>query len=145
PYTTLFRSDDDDKTQIYDKDTQAAAQSLLQPVAPGLSMPVITGRPPPPMSRPPGAIMPPGMAPPTAPFTTRTTVPPTPEASFAMPAPAAPNQRLPYLFALAAAVIVALLIGFILPKKGSLTVTVAGPGNRELAAVEVIVDSKVRC
>ncbi len=136
--------DDDDKTQIYDKDTQAAAQSLLQPATTALSLPVIAGRPPPPMSRPPGAIMPPGMLPQTG-FGGRTTVPPTPDASFAMPAPAVPSQRLPYAFAIAAAVIVAVLIWFMLPKKGSLTVTVAGPGNKELSAVEVIVNSKVRC
>ena len=143
--------DDDDKTQIYDKDTQAAAQSLLQPVTllqPGttsISMPALSGRPPPPMSRPPGAIMPPGMLPQTG-FSGRTTAPPTPDAGFAMPTQTAPSQRLPYVFALAAAVIVAVLIWFMLPKKGSLTVTVAGgPGNKELAAVEVIVNNKVRC
>jgi serine/threonine-protein kinase len=96
------------------------------------------------MSRPPGAIMPPGMLTPTG-FSGRATAPPTPEASFAMPAPVVPNQRLPYAFALAAAVIVAVLIWFMLPKKGSLTVTVAGPGNKELSAVEVIVNNKVRC
>jgi len=137
--------DDDDKTQIYDKDTQAAAQSLLQPVTNALSLPVISGRPPPPMSRPPGAIMPPGMLAQTGAFSGRATTPPTPDASFAMPAPAAPSQRLPYAFAFAAAVIVAALIWFMLPKKGSLTVTVAGPGNKELSAVEVIVNNKVRC
>jgi hypothetical protein len=132
--------DDDDKTTIYDKDTQAAAQSLLQPV-PGLS-----GRPPPPMSRPPGAIMPPGMVPPGNPFATRTTAPPVQDASFVLPAQPAPNQRLPYVFALAGAVLVALLIWMVLPKKGSLTVTVAGGiGNKAPAAVEVIVDNKVRC
>lgn len=137
--------DDDDKTQIYDKDTQAAAQSLLQPVPAGLSLPGMSGRPPPPMSRPPGAIMPPGYIPPGGGFASRTTVPPTPDASFAMPVQAAPNQRLPYLFAIAAAVIVGALFWFMLPKKGSLTVTVAGAGNRELAAVEVVVDNKLRC
>jgi serine/threonine-protein kinase len=134
--------DDDDKTQVYDKDTQAAAQSLLQPALAGLP-----GRPPPPMSRPPGAILPPGVLPPGAAFGSRTTVPPSPhDASFVLPAPAAPSQRLPYLFAFVGAVVVALLIWVMLPKKGGLTVTVAGgPGNKELAAVEVIVDNKVRC
>ncbi len=134
--------DDDDKTQVYDKDTQAAAQSLLQPALPGLP-----GRPPPPMSRPPGAIMPPGMLPPGAAFAPRTTVPPMlQDASYALPVPAAPSQRLPYLFAAIGAILVAALFWVLLPKKGGLTVTVAGgPGNKELAAVEVIVDNKVRC
>ncbi len=132
--------DDDDKTQVYDKDTQAAAQSLLQPALPGL-----IGRPPPPMSRPPGAILPPGVLPPGAAFAPRTTIPPQ-DATYALPAPAAPSQRLPYLFAAIGAVLVAALFWVLLPKKGGLTVTVAGgPGNKELAAVEVIVDNKVRC
>jgi hypothetical protein len=135
--------DDDDKTQVYDKDTQAAAQSLLQPALPGL----LSGRPPPPMSRPPGAILPPGVLPPGAAFGNRTTIPPSPQdGSFVIPAPVVPNQRLWYLFAIAGAVVVALLIWVLLPQKGGLTVTVAGgPGNKELAAVEVIVDNKVRC
>jgi hypothetical protein len=134
--------DDDDKTTIYDKDTQAAAQSLLQPVVPGL-----IGRPPPPMSRPPGAIMPPGVILPGTGFGGRTTIPPTPhDASYALPAQPVPSQRLPYIFALAGAVIVAVLFWMVLPKKGTLTVTVAGgPGNKPPAAVEVIVDNKVRC
>lgn len=134
--------DDDDKTTIYDKDTQAAAQSLLQPVTHGLA-----GRPPPPMSRPPGAILPPGVVLPGTGFGARTTIPPTPhDASFALPMQPAPSQRLPYIFALAGAVIVAVLFWMVLPKKGTLTVTVAGgPGNKPPAAVEVIVDNKVRC
>jgi serine/threonine-protein kinase len=134
--------DDDDKTQVYDKDTQAAAQSLLQPALPGL-----VGRPPPPMSRPPGAILPPGVLPPGAAFVPRTTIPPSPQDSaFALPPQPVPSQRLPYLFAAIGALVVATLFWVLLPKKGGLTVTVAGgPGNKELAAVEVIVDNKVRC
>jgi serine/threonine-protein kinase len=134
--------DDDDKTQVYDKDTQAAAQSLLQP-----ALPSITGRPPPPMSRPPGAILPPGVLPPGAAFAPRSTIPPTPQdATYAMPPQPAPSQKLPYLFAVLSTVLVAALVWVLLPKKGGLTVTVAGgPGNKELAAVEVIVDNKVRC
>jgi serine/threonine-protein kinase len=134
--------DDDDKTQVYDKDTQAAAQSLLQP-----ALPSITGRPPPPMSRPPGAILPPGVLPPGAAFAPRSTIPPTPQdATYALPPQPAPSQKLPYLFAVLSTVLVAALVWVLLPKKGGLTVTVAGgPGNKELAAVEVIVDNKVRC
>jgi hypothetical protein len=134
--------DDDDKTQVYDKDTQAAAQSLLQPALPSL-----VGRPPPPMSRPPGAILPPGVLPPGAAFAPRATIPPSPhDPTFALPVQPAPSQRLPYLFAAVGAVLVAALFWVLLPKKGGLTVTVAGgPGNKELAAVEVIVDNKVRC
>jgi hypothetical protein len=134
--------DDDDKTQVYDKDTQAAAQSLLQPALPGL-----TGRPPPPMSRPPGAMLPPGVLPPGAAFAPRTTIPPTPhDGTYALPAQPVQSQKLPYVFALIGAMLVAALFWVLLPKKGGLTVTVAGgPGNKELAAVEVIVDNKVRC
>jgi len=135
--------DDDDKTQIYDKDTQAAAQSLLQPVV-GTDL---LGRPPPPMSRPPGAILPPGVLGGAAAFGARTTVPPSPqEVSFSLAPQATPSQRLPYALAFAGALVVALLAWFMLPKKGALTVTVAGgPGNKELSAVEVVVDNKLRC
>jgi hypothetical protein len=136
--------DDDDKTQIYDKDTQAAAQSLLQPAAPGGSL----GRPPPPMSRPSGALLPMGVIPPGSAFGNRSTSPPAHDASFLVPSQPAPSQRLllPYLFAFVGMIVVAMLIWVMLPKKGGLTVTVAGgPGNKELAAVEVIVDNKVRC
>jgi hypothetical protein len=134
--------DDDDKTQVYDKDTQAAAQSLLQPALPGLP-----GRPPPPMSRPPGAILPPGVLPPGAAFAPRTTIPPSPQdAIYALPAAPAPSQKLPRVFMFLSAVLIGALVFVLLPKKGGLTVTVAGgPGNKELAAVEVIVDNKVRC
>ena len=60
----------------------------------------------------------------------------------ALPAQPASSQRLPYVFAALSAVLVAALFWVLLPKKGGLTVTVAGgPGNKELAAVEVIVDN----
>ncbi|HVZ31437.1 MAG TPA: carboxypeptidase regulatory-like domain-containing protein [Polyangiaceae bacterium] len=127
---------------MYDKDTQAAAQSLLQPVRQDL-----LGRPPPPMSRPPGVFLPPGALTPGTALGGRTTAPPSPQdAVFSMPPQPANNQRFAYALALVAALIVALLLWFMLPKKGALTVTVAGgPGNRELSAVEVVVDNKLRC
>jgi hypothetical protein len=135
--------DDDDKTTIYDKDTQAAAQSLLQPVA-GTDL---LGRPPPPMSRPPGNILPPNVLGTGSAFGGRITSPPSPaDATFSLPPQPAGSQRLPYALAVAAAMIVALLAWFMLPKKGALTVTVAGgPGNKELSAVEVVLDNKLRC
>ncbi|MEY2934576.1 MAG: hypothetical protein RL033_5325 [Pseudomonadota bacterium] len=134
--------DDDDKTTIYDKDTQAAAQSLLQPVLTS----DLLGRPPPPMSRPPGAILPPGVLNPGASLGGRITAPPSAEASFSLPPQPTPNQRLPWALAVAGALLVALLAWFMLPKKGALTVTVAGgPGNKELSAVEVLLDGKLRC
>jgi hypothetical protein len=89
------------------------------------------------------------MVPPGVVFGSRTTVPPAPlDPSFAMPVQPAPpsNRLLPYFFALAGAVILALLTWLVLPKKGSLTVTVSGgSGNKPPAAVEVIVDNKIRC
>lgn len=135
--------DDDDKTTIYDKDTQAAAQSLLQPVI-GSD---VLGRPPPPMSRPPGNIMPPGVLNTGAQFGARITSPPSPrDATFSLPPPQTSTQRLPWALAIAGTLIAALLVYFALPKKGALTVTVAGgPGNKELSAVEVVLDNKLRC
>ncbi len=133
--------DDDDKTTIYDKDTQAAAQSLLQPVPSDL-----LGRPPPPMSRPPGAILPPGVLTPGASLGGRVTAPPSPHDAFSLPPQPTPNQRLGWALAVLGALVVALLAWFMLPKKGALTVTVAGgPGNKELSAVEVLLDGKLRC
>jgi hypothetical protein len=133
--------DDDDKTTIYDKDTQTAAQALLQPAYAAAAQP---GRPPPPMSRPPGAMMPPAQG-----IVTRTTAPPIPrDATFSIP-PAAPMpamNRLQWLgMALVVSVCVGVLVYLLLPKKGSLTVTVAGPANRPLEQVEIIVDGRVRC
>jgi PEGA domain-containing protein len=133
--------DDDDKTTIYDKDTQTAAQALLQPAYAAVAQP---GRPPPPMSRPPGAMMPPAQG-----IVTRTTAPPVPrDATFSMP-PAAPMpamNRLQWLgMALIVSVCVGVLVYLLLPKKGSLTVTVAGPANKPLEQVEIIVDGRVRC
>lgn len=133
--------DDDDKTTIYDKDTQTAAQALLQPAYAAAAQP---GRPPPPMSRPPGAMMPPIQG-----IVTRTTAPPVPrDATFSIP-PAAPMpamNRLQWLgMALIVSVCVGVLVYLLLPKKGSLTVTVAGPANKPLEQVEIIVDGRVRC
>lgn len=132
--------DDDDKTTIYDKDTQSAAQALLQPPFGNGTM---SGRPPPPMSRPPGAIMPPQG------IVTRTTAPPVPrDATFSLPPPVyAPAMKSWQAYGMAAivAICVGVLVFLLLPQKGSLTVTVAGPGNKPLEAVEIIVDGRVRC
>jgi hypothetical protein len=135
--------DDDDKTTIYDKDTQAAAQSLLQPV---LSTDLLSGRAPPPMSRPPGNLLPPGALG-GAQFGARITSPPSPQdATFSLPPQPTPTPRLFWALAVAGALVAALLVYFALPKKGALTVTVAGgPGNKELSAVEVVLDNKLRC
>ena len=136
--------DDDDKTTIYDKDTQAAAQSLLQPV---ITSDLMGGRPPPPMSRPPGAILPPGVLNAGGQFGARITSPPSAQdAAFSMPPQPTSTQRLPWALAIAGTLVAALLVYYALPKKGSLTVTVAGgPGNKELSAVEVVLDNKLRC
>jgi serine/threonine-protein kinase len=133
--------DDDDKTTIYDKDTQTAAQTLLQPAYAGAQT---SGRPPPPMSRPPGAMMPP-----TQGIVTRTTAPPVPrEATYSIP-PVAPMTAMSrwqgFGMALIVSVCVGVLVYLLLPKKGSLTVTVAGPANKPLEQVEIIVDGRVRC
>ncbi|MEO8180724.1 MAG: protein kinase, partial [Deltaproteobacteria bacterium] len=51
-----------------------------------------------------------------------------------------------WVLAAAAVVLGALLALFVLPKKGALTVTVAGgPGNKELSVVEVVLDNELCC
>ncbi len=138
--------DDDDKTTIYDKDTQSAAQSLLQPSTGGYAtMP--GGRPPPPMSRPPGAL-----ASPTRPAFVRTTTPPQ-HAEVTVPAmgvhpvrSGGVNPIIWYAFAIVLAGLAGLAFYSILPKKGGLTITVAGgPANRPVSQVEIYVDGKLRC
>jgi hypothetical protein len=107
---------------------------------------ISSGRPPPPMSRPPGNLLPPGVLG-GAQFGARITSPPSPQdATFSLPPQPTPTPRLFWALAVAGALVAALLVYFALPKKGALTVTVAGgPGNKELSAVEVVLDNKLRC
>lgn len=142
--------DDDDKTQIYDKDTQSAAQSLLQPASSGYAT-LPGGRAPPPMSRPPGSIPPPG-----APvgFAGRSTAPPATGAAHPIPpVPGTPvgqvagiSPKVLYPLGIVMAVLIAVALYTILPKKGNLTVTVAGGlGNKALSSVEIYLDNRLRC
>jgi len=80
-------------------------------------------------------------------FGARITSPPSPQdATFSLPPQPAPTPRLFWALAVAGALVAALLVYFALPKKGALTVTVAGgPGNKELSSVEVVLDNKLRC
>jgi serine/threonine-protein kinase len=129
--------DDDEQTTVFDRDgAQDAARSLLQ------NSPGNLGVPPPPMSRPPAALP----VPPPPPVADRLSNP-TPEIAARMPPPPAPQSRL-LLYVMVGTVVLlaAAFVGLLLrDEKGSLIVTVAGPGNRPLAGVEVLVDGKVTC
>jgi serine/threonine-protein kinase len=60
--------------------------------------------------------------------------------------PPAPANRTPLILALMVAVGLGLALFFVLrPTTGGLVVTVAGPGNKPVEGVEVLVDSKVAC
>lgn len=143
--------DDDDQTTIYSRDT---GHSLLghRPPSHGLlggtlgtAIPRPSGvpdAPPPPMSRP------------TAPIPTQSSTPTiqasraravTAESPASVPPSIAAN-RTPLLLAAGVAVLLVIALFFILrPSTGGLVITVAGPGNKPLDVVEVLVDGKVVC
>ncbi len=143
--------DDDDQTTIYSRDT---GHSLLGQRPPshgllggtlGTAVPRTTGvpdAPPPPMSRP------------TAPIPTQSSTP-TIQATRARavsaesPASVPPSiaaNRTPLLLAAGVAVLLVIALFFVLrPSTGGLVITVAGPGNKPLDVVEVLVDGKVVC
>jgi len=144
--------DEDEKTSIYDKDRQGEdpARALLQQSAPPPVPPPAAGRPPP--SMPPPARVP---APPTRPVNRPPTSPmgmmpaqaaPLPPMAAAPYAPPAQDKRSTLYLAIAALVLVAAVSGFFLwPRVGSLVITVSGPGNKPLDAVEILVNGEKKC
>lgn len=126
--------DDDDKTTIYGTDGESGTQDLLRP------QPVAEAPPPPPMSRPPGGA----------------TVPPNPsqrqrpqarqDTAFIPVAPPSSPAWVPYTVATALIALVFLVVFLLVaPSKGSLHVTVTGPGNRAIPGVEVRLNGKLSC
>ncbi|HYO97482.1 MAG TPA: carboxypeptidase regulatory-like domain-containing protein [Polyangiaceae bacterium] len=166
--------DEDEATQVFDRTQEDASRSLLlsappPPPPPAAGAPA-SGRiavPPPPAAGTPasGRVVSPMSrtlsAPPTAP---RAPLPPPartqPTSSFPAPppmaVPAALSDASPYkqtsskktLFLGAAGVVAVAVVASVvalLPKQGSLVVTVAGPGNKPLSELSVFVDGAQRC
>jgi hypothetical protein len=63
------------------------------------------------------------------------------------PSPYERTGRKPVVWVVAAAVVIAIVAAVfaLLPKQGSLVVTVAGPGNKSISQLEVFVDGQKRC
>jgi hypothetical protein len=151
PAVEMDWDDEDEKTSIYDKDKAGDDNpaSLLARSAPPPAVPVPAAGMPPPRSVPSRVPAPPTRPvnrPPTAPLA----VAPMPVA--AVPAPMMPFAPQParrpgalYVALGAVAVALAAALFLFLPRVGSLVVTVSGPGNKPLDAVEILVNGEKRC
>jgi serine/threonine-protein kinase len=164
PGVDIDWDDEDEATQVFDKGVEDTARALLHSAPP----PPAAGAPPPP---PPAAGAPPpasraaglvgsrplSVPPPSVP---RAPLPPPPKAQPlpAHPAPdfaPSPTITLPqqrsgrgglWVAIAAIAVIGAGAAAFVLmPKKGSLVVSVSGPGGKAIDGVQVFVDDSQRC
>ena len=166
PGVDIDWDDEDEATMVFDKSVEDTARSLLHsappppPPAAGAppAPPPAAGAPPPSrqatlLSRPPM----PSAPPPTLP---RAPLPPPKAVPLPYTAPIPPQQA---VFEPQAAqpsssgrgvmigAVVLLLAGagaaamFLMPKKGSMVLTVAGPGNKSIDTVEVYVDGAKKC
>jgi PEGA domain len=171
PGVDIDWDDEDEATMVFDKSVEDTARSLLHSAPP--PPPPAAGAPPSPPTPPPAAGAPPpaslrqtlmtrppvSVPPPTLP---RAPLPPPPKAvapSYAPPIP--PPQSIfeppPQAQAsgggrlLMIGVVVLLLAAagagviFLMPKKGSMVLTVAGPGNKPVDSIEVYVDGAKKC
>ena len=134
--------DEDDKTTVYTKETgRLPAFGMLGTAVPAPS--VVPGAPPPPMSRPSAPI--PMQPTPAVPLPRPSPLPRDVYPPASVP-PTPSGSRTSWF--VGGAVVLALLgalIYTLLPRSGNLVVTVAGPGNKPLDKVEVIVDGKRVC
>jgi serine/threonine-protein kinase len=141
--------DEDEQTAIYDKAGEGdVARSLLEGGGPPPAPAPAAGAPAPAM--PPGRVSVP--APPTRPLNR----PPPSQTPALAPQPAAspqlapaPGRKTPMVavagvVAVVGVILAALLIAF-WPRTGALIVTVSGPGNKPLDAVEIMVNSEKKC
>jgi PEGA domain len=130
--------DEDDKTTIYTRD------SHLPPFLFGATPPRTTSvpdAPPPPMSRPSAPIP----IQPSATPTLQTGRVSAADAPASVP-PGPTANRTPILLGGLALALLGLVLYFLLrPTTGGLVVTVAGPGNKPLDVVEVVIDGKLAC
>ena len=165
PGVDIDWDDEDEATMVFDKSVEDTARSLLHSAPPpptpaaGLPAPLPAAGAPPParqstlMTRPTPSVPPPTL--PRAPLPPPKAVPapyvapaPPPQAVFEPPpiAQQSGNSR-----GLMIGAVVLLLAGagaaamFLMPKKGSMVLTVAGPGNKSIDTVEVYVDGAKKC
>lgn len=139
--------DEDEKTTVYDKaGSEDPARALLEASVP------------PPPAPPPQISAPPMTRAPIAP-TRPTNRPPPPPAPLPVPAPVVPQiaampppapfarerSRTGLVVAVVALLAAAAAFVFLFPRTGSLVVTVSGPGNKPLDAVEVLMNGDKKC
>jgi hypothetical protein len=175
PGVDIDWDDEDEATMVFDKSVEDTARSLLHsappppppaagapPPPPPAPLPA-AGTPPPaarvtalmsrPVSVPPPSLPRAPLPPPpkTAPGTFSTTFsapPPPPQAVFEAPSSVQPpSGSRGLMIGLVALLLVGAGAGamFLMPKKGSMVLTVAGPGNKPVDTVEVYVDGAKKC
>lgn len=135
--------DEDDKTTVYSRESgHVPPFGGLNRHIPAPS--VVPGAPPPPMSRPSAPIpMQPSLS---IPLPRPASLPSDVMPPASNPPHSAPTSRLGlYVGGGLALALLAALIYILMPRAGNLVLTVAGPGNRPIDNVEVLVDGKVVC
>ena len=169
PGVDIDWDDEDEATMVFDKSVEDTARSLLHsappPPPPAAGAPPSPPTPPPaagappPASRQPTLMTRPSVPPPTLP---RAPLPPPPKATAPAYAPPIPPQQAVFeappmaqpsggnrtLMIGAIALLLAAAgagVIFMMPKKGSMVVTVAGPGNKPVDSIEVYVDGAKKC
>jgi hypothetical protein len=167
PGVDIDWDDEDEATMVFDKSVEDTARSLLHSAPPPPPPPPPAAGAPPP-APPPAAGMPPAaraatlnrpsVPPPTLP---RAPLPPPPKPAPIPFAPPIASQQALFEAPVAQpsgggrglmiALVALLLVGagagvmFLMPKKGSMVLTVAGPGNKPVDTVEVYVDGAKKC
>ncbi len=137
PSAPDWEEDEDDKTTVFNRESGFDAANMLMGRG---SVPVgsVPDVPPPPMSRPSAPVpSPPVVSMPSGQRTSFTDID---------SVPPAPANRTPLVFGAIAAIVLGIALFFMLrPTTGGLVVTVAGPGNKPIRGVEVVVDGEVAC
>ncbi len=134
--------DEDDKTTVYSRESgHMPTFGTLNPRIPAPS--VVPGAPPPPMSRPSAPI--PMQPTPSVPLPRPSPLPTDVLPPASVPPATAGSKLGLYLGGGLALALLAALVYVLMPRSGTLVVTVAGPGNKPLDHVEVLVDGKVVC
>jgi hypothetical protein len=167
PGVDIDWDDEDEATMVFDKSIEDTARSLLHSAPPPPPPPPPAAGAPPP-APPPAAGAPPAtraatlnrpsVPPPTLP---RAPLPPPPktapaaftppippqQALFETPAPQQSGGSRGLMIGLVALLLVGAGAGvmFLMPKKGSMVLTVAGPGNKPVDTIEVYVDGAKKC
>lgn len=134
--------DEDDKTTVYSRESgHMPTFGTLNPHIPAPS--VVPGAPPPPMSRPSAPI--PMQPTPSVPLPRPSPLPTDVLPPASVPPSTTGSKAGLYLGGGLALALLAALVFVLMPRSGTLVVTVAGPGNKPIEHVEVVVDGKVVC